>query len=171
MGAQKNWAAVWTRQSAAKVAAEYAWSAAAEQDGALFVSSVLPWRGAGKHWKGPQKTTADRTAAALDQIKPLLHDWNGAVVFGGDFNHALEGREYAGSLEGRVAIIELLGSLELKAPTAGLSHRVVGASSIDHITIPVGWSMSLTERVLAADGRGRLSDHDAYVVETTQTSV
>lgn len=165
MGAKKDWAAVWTRELASEVPVSHAWSGAAEGDGLLFVSSVLPWRGAGVHWKGPEKTTAARTAKALSEIEPLLAGWDGPVVFGGDFNHALQGGESAGSLEGRAAIRDLLDRLELKAPTAGLSHRVGGAFSIDHIAVPTRWGVTAAQRVVATDGeQRRLSDHDAYVV-------
>lgn len=165
MGARKDWAAVWTRQPASEREAEHAWSAAAEQDGVLVVSSILPWRLVGKHWPGSETTTAARTAAALEQIGPMLRPATGAVIFGGDFNQPFEGPDHVGSRGGLEAINKLLKELRLKVPTASLPHRASGLCSIDHITIPVGWSVNVKERVVAEDDRGRLSDHDAYVVD------
>lgn len=165
--ASKVWAAVWTRQPALSVRSPYAWGAASALDGVLLVSVVLPWRGVGKHWHGPEKTMAARTAATLGEIEPLLSEWEGTVVLGGDFNHALEGREYVGSIDGRRAISEMLGSLRLNAPTAALPHRAAGAWSIDHVAVPLEWGVRSAERVVAVDERGRLSDHDAYVVEAS----
>jgi hypothetical protein len=103
-------------------------------------------------------------------VSPLLCGGPAGLVFGGDFNHALVGREAAGSLAGRQAINELLVRHGLRAATAELPHREDGMSSIDHIAIPSAWTVTLAERVVAADERGRLSDHDAYVVETTPGS-
>ncbi len=86
------------------------------------------------------------------------------VVWGGDWNHALEGPDHVGSKEGRERIFEVLDALGLQVPTADLdAHR--GERSIDHVAVPKEWVVVSAERVEAvADGK-RLSDHDAYVVE------
>lgn len=172
MGPGKDWSAVWTKQPASPREAPHEVTAAAELAGVLLVCSVLPWKGAGNHeyWRGRGTDTATRTVAALDEIEPLLRAETGPVVFGGDFNHALEGREVAGSAAGRDAISELLIALELRAPTASLPHRLDDLSSIDHVAIPSSWTVTSADRIVGADELGDLSDHDAYVVDASPGS-
>ena len=87
------------------------------------------------------------------------------LVWGGDFNHALEGREYAGSIGGRRSVLGALETLGVTAPTTRLPHQIDTLLSIDHIAVPRGWAVSSAEHVSALLGSGRLSDHDAYVVD------
>ena len=164
-GARKDWAAVWAREPVSERVSTHAWSAVCRLDGLLLVSSILPWRSVGKHWKGPETDTTTRTVAALATIKPMLNSARGAVVFGGDFNHGLEGAERAGSNGGRNAIKGLLRDSGLQAPTASLPHRAAGLSSIDHIAIPTAWKVMSAKHHAAKDEQGWLSDHDAYVVD------
>lgn len=86
------------------------------------------------------------------------------MVWGGDWNHALHGPEYAGSRGGRSHIENAVSQLELQVPTQRLPHRIEGLLSIDHIAVPTGALVQAAERVAAATDDGRLSDHDAYVV-------
>ena len=86
------------------------------------------------------------------------------TVWGGDWNHALEGREYAGSKAGREHLLKSLAELGLSAATTDAPHQIEGLLSIDHIAIPTGWSARV-EHHSALLAEGRLSDHDAYVVE------
>jgi len=169
MGATKDWAAVCSRSGLTARESPHGWSAAAEVNGALFVSSVLPWRLVKRagHWPGPEATTGERLDASLAQLGPLLRSHRGPVVWGGDFNHGLVGPDYAGSAHGRDSILRLLDELGLVAPTAELGHPIAGQSNIDHIAVPAVWGVVNKQRVVAerTDGR-RLSDHDAYVVET-----
>ncbi len=163
MGPGKDWSAVWTKHSATEVMTRHALTAAIEVQGLLFLSTVLPWRGSGNHdyWRGSSGGPATWTEIALREIQCLLDSHAGHLVFGGDFNHALQGPEHAGSGAGRVAIQELLDAAGLWAPTEGLPHRGEGRSSIDHIAIPSTWTVTSADRFEA----GQLSDHDAYVVE------
>lgn len=46
-----------------------------------------------------------------------------------------------------------------------LDHRIDGVGTIDHIAVPRGASATHATRVSAVGPDGRLSDHDAYVVE------
>jgi hypothetical protein len=86
------------------------------------------------------------------------------VVWGGDWNHALEGTDHVGSRAGRDHIFGVLDDLGLQVPTAELeAHR--GERSIDHIAVPKEWVVLAAEQVAAAEDGKRLSDHDAYVVE------
>lgn len=82
------------------------------------------------------------------------------LVWGGDFNHALEGPERAGSLPGRTSIRTLLDDLGLTAVTSSLPHRL-GGNTIDHIAVS---SFAEVNAVAHVDAR-TLSDHDAYVVD------
>ena len=86
-----------------------------------------------------------------------------SLVWGGDWNHALTGKEHAGSAGGRAAITGALDELGLVVPTAELPHRIDGLLSIDHIAVSQEFAGEPT-RVVAAKGAKRLSDHDAYVV-------
>ena len=50
-------------------------------------------------------------------------------------------------------------------PTAKLPHPIAGLLSIDHVAVPEG-TAATARRVEATHEGKRLSDHDAYVVET-----
>lgn len=54
--ASKDWAAVWSKRGLVAREPAHDWSAAAEVDGVLFVSTVLPWNSvkASGHWPGPR---------------------------------------------------------------------------------------------------------------------
>ena len=66
---------------------------------------------------------------------------------------------------GRQAVGALIAELDSQTPTSGLGH-VTGDRSIDHIAIPSSWTVSEPRQLRAeADDGGRLSDHDAYIVE------
>ncbi len=128
-----------------------------------YVSSVLPWKGCGPDlpWVGDRH--ADKTENAVDELVEKLSGLP-LLVWGGDWNHALTGREYAGSLGGRSAVLGAVDHLGLAVPTAELPHAIKGLLSIDHIAVPRAWSSSVLRVSAALDGR-RLSDHDAYMVE------
>lgn len=151
----KRWAAVHAARGA-QVASPHPASAVAEIDGRTFVSSVLPWRGSGgaPPWAGTDH--AARTTAVLADLRPVLV---GPLVWGGDWNHALTGKEYAGSAAGRAAVQDLVDQLGLIVATAELPHRTPDQFSIDHVAVPV------PARSAVRVDAGGLSDHDAYVVE------
>lgn len=135
-------------------------TALAEVDGLRIASSVLPWRtgGGAPPWVGHDQ--GSRTAAAVMNIRVAA-----PAVWGGDWNHELTGRLFAGSKDGRTSILAALDHLGLSAPTAASPHRLPGAKSIDHVALPAFWSVTAVEHVSTiVDGVG-LSDHDAYVVE------
>ena len=85
------------------------------------------------------------------------------LVWGGDWNHALSGREYAGSLGGRKVVLDAVDQLDLSVPTADLPHPIDGLLSIDHVAVPRGTATTASRLPAERDGT-RLSDHDAYVV-------
>jgi hypothetical protein len=131
--------------------------------GRLFCSSILPWKGSGGDppWVGDRHV--DRTGVAVDTLLAALPTTG--LVWGGDWNHAMAGREYAGGIVGRAHLTEAVEKLGLQVPTTQLAHRIPGLLSIDHIAVPVTAAVVSADRLSAqADGR-RLSDHDAYVVE------
>lgn len=160
MAPDRFWAGVFTAGTQVGYPDPHPAAAMAVVDGVTFVSSVLPWRNCSGHpWVGERQS--DKTAHAVGPIARLRQP----VVWGGDWNHALEGPDHVGSREGREHIFGVLDTLGLQVPTAELdAYR--GERSIDHVAIPKEWVLVRTERVEAtADGK-RLSDHDAYVVET-----
>jgi hypothetical protein len=122
------------------------------RDEATILNSVLPWRSMG----GVQSENTEKWLRELDLSWP-----GGDVVWGGDWNQELHGRLWVGCREGRAAILALLGRHRLVCPTTLLPARG-GERSIDHIAVPETWRVNAV-RVVQADGR--LSDHDAVVVD------
>ena len=107
-------------------------------------------------------------AHAVDDL--LLHlRVADSLVWGGDWNHALTGKEYAGSIGGRRAVMAALDGLGLEATTTDLPHRIDGLFTIDHLAVPSGLRAQAS-RVEAAHEGKRLSDHDAYVVDVDAAS-
>ncbi len=130
-------------------------------DGTTYCSTILPWAGSGGEppWSGDKH--ADRTRNAWDGLLANLPTAN--LVWGGDWNHSLCGREGAGSMGGRQYVLEAIARLGLCVPTSVLAHPIAGLRSIDHIGVPRHFAVDRVERI-RAKVHG-LSDHDAYVVE------
>lgn len=166
MAPRRRWAAIASRLPMASSPDPHPASAQAQVGATTYVSSVLPWRSCGSRppWAGERH--ADKTARAVDDLLLRLRAAD-RVVWGGDWNHALTGREHAGSAGGRAAIAGALDELGLVVPTAGLPHRNDGLLSIDHVAVPKDSVGPATRIVAEKDGK-RLSDHDAYVVEMAQ---
>jgi hypothetical protein len=166
MAPGRRWAAVAAREDLdpCPLPDPHPASAAVAVDGVTFCSSVLPWRtSGGDHpWRG--SSTAERTAYALGDLTSVLPV--DRTVWGGDWNHAVEGPEHAGSRAGREAILDAATRLGLTILTTGLAHRLDGHGTIDHLAVPSrARVVHRAERVsMEEDGR-HLSDHDAYVVE------
>jgi hypothetical protein len=160
MAPRRHWAAVGSQQPVAEQPDPHPASAAAVIDGVYFCSSVLPWRSCGggvwvgeRHW--------EKTAAAVRQLNSV---WPAdlPLVWGGDLNHSLEGRERAGSVRGRECVQVNLRDRALQVPTATLPHRLPECLTIDHVAVPESW----TAIGMRVDASG-LSDHDLYVVDVT----
>jgi hypothetical protein len=164
MARKRRWAGVASRLPLWPEPDPHPASARAQVGSFTCVSSVLPWRSATKEpWVGDRH--ADRTDHAVATLTEPLKITD-RLVWGGDWNHALTGREYAGSQGGRRAIEQALDRLRLDVPTAELPHRIDGLRSIDHVAVPQGWSKDATRLIAEQEHDGkRLSDHDAYVVE------
>lgn len=157
MASNRAWAGIYSRARMVVLDDPHPASASATVDGREYCSSILPWRGTGRRrpWVGDDH--AARTAATVS----ALHGHLGReTIWGGDFNHAMVGKEWSGSKAGRGHIEGLLRALHLRVPTAHLAHRIEGLLSIDHIAVPTG---SVVRSACRVDATG-LSDHDAYVV-------
>ncbi|MET1058843.1 MAG: endonuclease/exonuclease/phosphatase family protein [Nocardioides sp.] len=164
MAARRRWAAVLSRTELTPLRDPHPASAMAIVEGTTYCSSILPWKGAPSTppWVGPRHV--DKTEHSVKALVARLPARD--LVWGGDWNHALEGREYAGSKGGRQHVLRALDGLGLKVPTTPLPHRIGGLLTIDHIAVArAATVVSATRYVAEADGK-RLSDHDAYVVET-----
>jgi hypothetical protein len=164
MRARCHWAGVYSRIPLTPLPDPHVASAAAEVDGVTYCSTVLPWRGSGGEptWPGagPRgEQHSGRMRFALDHLLDQLPSTN--LVWGGDWNQALEGAEWAGSLEGRRHLQAAIDTLGLQVPTAHLPHRLDGHQSIDHIGVSRDHTVIDVEQ-RTAEG---LSDHDCYVVE------
>ena len=159
MQPQKAWAAVFSCVPPSEGRDPHRATASALVGDVRFVSSVLPWRTCGASWPGA--SLAEKQALTLAQLQPVIDE---ATVWGGDWNQALEGRDYVGTGAGRAAITELLEACRLSLPTKSLGSATTGHGSIDHIAVPMAWDVLGAGRI-SADVQGRrLSDHDAYVV-------
>jgi len=159
MGSKKTWAAIFSAAQATPFPDPHPASAMAEVEGIRFISSVLPWRGCGTPWEAG--THADRLGATLESLRPHV---GRSSIWGGDWNQALEGPEYAGSLEGREHILSTMRDLRLAVPTRSLPSASAGHSSIDHIAVSVDVDGAEAYRIEAGHKGRRLSDHDAYVM-------
>ncbi len=162
----KSWAAVWSNGDAVPSPSPHPAAATAVLDGILLCSCVLPWRSARRWW--PAGDTGDvvaMTTAALGRLRARMLEAPGAVVWGGDWNHALHEREVAGTYHGRAEIGKLRFELRLQIPTEYMAHAKAGLLSIDHIAVPVAWHLTDCRRVVATAAGKRLSDHDAYIVD------
>lgn len=163
MAGRRHWAGIFSRNRLQPLPDPHPASAAAIGLGAVWCSSILPWRTCGTEPWG-EGTSSEKTSRALSQLTTALP--SGDLVWGGDWNHAMKGPEYAGSLAGRTAIQEALASLQLNLATQDLPHALPGLFTIDHIAVPRNAQAIQAARVVAEDGRGkRLSDHDAYTTE------
>jgi hypothetical protein len=160
MAPGRRWSAILSRERVEPLPDPHPASAMARVGGTTYVSSILPWRSCGPEpWgEGPH---AARTERAVHEI--LAHLIQGPLVWGGDWNHALDGPEYAGSRGGRVAIHTALEALGLRVPTRDLM-AAGGGQSIDHVAVDSGLEVKASLIAAVADGH-RLSDHDAYLVE------
>jgi len=160
MAQRRRWAGVAARVPLIPLPDPHGASAMAVVDGLRVSASVLPWRSCGtsEPWVGEKH--AEKTAAAVAAIEAAIPD-----IWGGDWNHALSGREWSGSVAGRRTLMEAVERLDLHVPTADLPHQIEGLLSIDHVAVPEGWAVTAVRRQRAYADETRISDHDAYVVE------
>lgn len=164
MSPKRRWAAVASRLPLLALPDPHGASAMVELAGLRVCSSILPWRSCGSRnpWVGAN--TAERTLAAVEAVEV-----SAPFVWGGDWNHALSGREHTGSVAGRRSVLAAVERLKLQVPTGSLPHQIEGLLSIDHIAVPKSWHVIGTQRHPAFTGEVRISDHDAYVVEVAMS--
>lgn len=162
MARQQHWAAVFAAEGRPVTDPDPATAALVTSTGLTCWSSVLPWPAVGSRspWEGGSHDERVATAVAALRYQSV----KGTLVWGGDWNHSLEGR-VLGSRSGRQVITELVGALGLQVPTATLPHRIDGLQSIDHIAVPGDWRVHGADRVVAVVEGKPLSDHDLYVVD------
>jgi endonuclease/exonuclease/phosphatase family metal-dependent hydrolase len=159
MSPPKAWAAIFSKGDATIDPDPHRATAVARIDGFRFMSSVLPWRSCGPSWEG--KTLAEKLSATLAVLEKYVDE---TTVWGGDWNQALEGPEYVGSLDGRRQIVELTQKAALSVPTRTLASASRGHRAIDHVAVPMEWDVTAACRIAAEASGRRLSDHDAYVI-------
>jgi hypothetical protein len=123
-----------------------------------FCASVLPWPGVGRGEPWIDGSTAEKAAAAVADIVSRLPD---QVVWGGDWNHPLEGSDW-GYYRGRQITLAAAERLGLQIPTASLPGRRPPSKSIDHIAVPNSWLVRFSEHHIV---KPSLSDHDMYMVD------
>lgn len=163
MAAKRTWAGVFSRDEPQRLPDPHPATAAAIIGKLTFWSSILPWRSCGgaPTWVGDRHV--DKTRAAVEAL--LNNQPPGELIWGGDWNHALSGREHTGSIGGRDAILSAVNVAGLRIPTTELAHRLAGLLSIDHIAIPNSWDVDHASRIVAEADGVRLSDHDLYLVD------
>jgi hypothetical protein len=164
MSGRKRWAAVATRGlDVSPLPDPHPASAAVDLHGTALVSSVLPWRGSGggDPWSGDDH--AARTGGAVDALLAAFPSDD--LVWGGDWNHSLHGRDASGSGGGLVHVRRLLEARDLQVPTARLPHRHPELLAIDHVAVPSRLRLQGAWWVSAVVDGAALSDHDLYVVQ------
>jgi hypothetical protein len=165
MAPRRHWAGIYSRTTLQPRPDPHPASAAAFGFGLTWCSSILPWRSCGTVPWG-DGAAKEKTRRALDQLASELPV--GALIWGGDWNHAMQGREYAGSVAGRNAIKAAVADLQLTLATENSPHCIPGLLTIDHIAVPHSTRIHAVNRIVAEDHSGkRLSDHDAYAIDVT----
>lgn len=167
MGCKQHWAGILSLGALRPIADPHPASAAAIVNGITFCSTVLPWSTCGKEFPWVGSCLVEKTADALSSLLAALPHKD--LVWGGDWNQNLKGGwEYVGTNEGQKRLKSEIRSLNLQVPTADLPHRNNVSHSIDHIAVPVSWTVKRAERVAAENGGKRLSDHDVYIIEVDE---
>jgi endonuclease/exonuclease/phosphatase family metal-dependent hydrolase len=164
MSPKRRWAGVFSRDPITALSDPHPASALARVGELTYCSSILPWRSCGNRAPWVGSTHGDKTAHAVEQLLNVLP--RSTLVWGGDWNHALSGREYAGSIDGRAALLKAVAELGLTVPTTDLPHRLEGLLAIDHIAVGNATEVRAAERHAPSVNGRFLSDHDAYVVST-----
>jgi hypothetical protein len=139
----------------------------------LAASSVFPWRTAMSWPFGEGVSFPRRCAQTLAaHAKEIGRASAGlSIVWGGNFNQALTGRERVGSDVGRGALLEAFETLGLRAVTGEANGQDPRQRSIDHIAIPSTWSSRVVRVQRPKSDNRLLSNHPAYVVSVERAAV
>jgi hypothetical protein len=163
MGPRKHWAGIFSQFTIQPLADPDVASAIGVGAGIIWCSSILPWRSCGSEAWGAG-STSEKVVRALDHLMGAVPD--GRLVWGGDWNHAMTGKDRVGTHAGRIAIEHALTRWQLQLTTRQAPHRVPGQASIDHIAVPRAAHTAPAVRVVAEGDDGiRLSDHDLYTTQ------
>jgi hypothetical protein len=132
----------------------------------LVAASVLPWRSADRAWPGDASLPyaqqfAQCLSAHAAEIGQASHGYQ--LVWGGDFNQSLAGREYVGSLKGRALVWEAFDGLGLMPVTAAAAGSPAGTHAIDHIATPDSWTLETLSVERPRRDELVLSDHPAII--------
>lgn len=97
---KRRWAAVASRLPLRPMPDPHGASAMAELERLVVCASILPWRSCGTQdpWAGATAAKKTIAVAAVEAPHP--------AVWGEHWNHALSGREWAGSVAGRQSALE-----------------------------------------------------------------
>lgn len=135
-------------------------------DGFRVCSSILAWRSCGTQAPWAGATRAERTSAAVSAVEVAA-----PTVWGGDWNHALSGRESGRARsQDSVTCSRRSSGWDSESP-ASSSHQIEDLLSIDHVAVSKSWVVGATQRHRAFVGETRISDHDAYVVDAARDNV
>lgn len=137
----------------------------------LAVSTTLPWRSATPKWRailGQHLSYAEIYEYVLDYIVKRIRDERRPgedVIWGGDFNQGLVGRDYVGTTRGRQSLKRTFEDLGLRVPTMHQPAQIETHPAIDHIAVPAYWDGPAETQVHRPKLDGRfLSDHALYLV-------
>jgi hypothetical protein len=135
----------------------------------LVACSVLPWRGAERYWSDlPDGQVAQFDSVLQNHVERIRTERreDEPLIWGGDFNQALQRPVYGGTVEGMTALQSAFESLGLLALTADAEHRNGHMRSIDHLAVSEQFTAGPadTHRLSWSDGRD-LSDHAAYTAD------
>ena len=120
----QHWAAVLSVSPLEPKVDPHEASASAVVNGITFCSTIHPWRGVKSDsppWQGSNH--AEMTKHAIDILLNKLPQSD--LVWGGDWNHSLIGKEHAGSMGGRHHVLEAIQQLGLNVPTAVASRGLL----------------------------------------------
>lgn len=140
----------------------------------LVASSLFPWRTAAMSWPyGDGESFAKRCARTLDAHAAEIGKASKGlpIIWGGDFNQALSGRERVGSDVGRGALLDAFTKLGLRAVTVEANGQHPHQRSIDHIAIPTTWGSRAVHVQRPQSDTRLLSDHPSYVVSVERAAV
>ncbi len=135
----------------------------------LVACSVLPWRGAEQYWSDlPDGQIAQFDSVLGHHVERIRTERRERepLIWGGDFNQALQRPVYGGTVAGMVALQSAFESLGLVALTADAEHQNGHMRSIDHLAVSRQFAAgpAETHRLSSSDGRA-LSDHAAYTAD------
>jgi hypothetical protein len=140
----------------------------------LVACSVLPWKDPGELWPGlpdgHQFTQFDSVLQHhVERIRAERREGE-PLVWGGDFNQALQRPVDGGTVKGMTALQSAFESLGLVALTVDAEHRKGHMRSIDHLAVSEHFTAGPAEihRLTWSHGRN-LSDHAAYTADVELT--